>query len=499
MAEEIELKLALDAEGALRLKRSPLLAGLRPVRQQLQSIYYDTPDFRLLRQGAALRVRRVGRRWLQTVKAEAPSVGALTRRPEWEVPVASGRPDITCLPAPARAFFPPDLVAALTPCFSTRFTRTSWHLGEGENRLELALDRGEIEAAGGRLPIAEIELELLAGSPVYLYDVAEQLATELTFQLEPRSKAERGYRLAGALKAGPVKARPPALAPDDAPLQAWRAMAGAALAQFTANVPGLLSEDDPEYVHQARVAIRRLLTVADMAKSLDRPRPHWRRDLRTLMTALAAAREWDVFVTELLPALTGLAPELHAQLERRAAQAQLRARARARAAVRAPDCVRLVLAVGRSLVPDPARDEEKGKVRQWARRLLERRLKRLKRLGKGFERLDARGRHRVRIAAKRLRYVADAFAPLYGAPAKTYLDRLAGLQDKLGAANDAVMARQLVGELKLRGARGASIEAEFERALEAQLAWHSQGLAEAWREFIQATPFWCKKAAKSKT
>ncbi|TCS69236.1 inorganic triphosphatase YgiF [Sulfuritortus calidifontis] len=494
MADEIELKLAVTAAEALRLKRSPMLAGVRPVRRLLYSIYYDTPEFDLLGQGVALRVRRVGRRWIQTVKAEAQSVGALTTRPEWEVQVASGQPDIARLPEPARAYFPAEVVAALKPCFSTRFERTAWLLEEAGNSLELALDRGEIEAGRSRLPIAEVEFELRAGSPDCLFEVAGRLAKTVAFGLEPRSKAERGYALAGAFKPMPVKAKAPVLGRDDDPGRAWQAMAAAALAQFSANVPGLLSDDEPEFVHQARVAIRRLLAVSGMAKTLDLPRPRWRSDLRQLLAALAPAREWDVLVTELLPELKSMAAAQGEALRVRAVRLQERARAEAREAVRSPDCVRLVLAIGRDL---SAPVEAKGKIRSWARTLLDRRLRRLKRLGRDFEALDAKGRHRVRIAAKKLRYTADALAPVYGAAAVPYLDQLSALQDKLGAANDAVMAMQLIDELGLKGEQGAAVREVFERALQVRTQAHARGLGTSWHDFVETPPFW-HKAAKQR-
>lgn len=82
MAQEIELKLALSPDQVSRLKQSAPLLGLKPHRRMLESVYYDTPDFALFKQGVALRVRKVGRRWIQTVKAESASLGALSSRPE---------------------------------------------------------------------------------------------------------------------------------------------------------------------------------------------------------------------------------------------------------------------------------------------------------------------------------------------------------------------------------------------------------------------------------
>ncbi len=57
-------------------------------------------------------------------------------------------------------------------------------------------------------------------------------------------------------------------------------------------------------------------------------------------------------------------------------------------------------------------------------------------------------RHAARIAAKRLRYVAEFFAPLFpGKRTRTYLETLAAAQDALGQFNDAVTAAALAGEL----------------------------------------------------
>ncbi|MEJ8826726.1 CHAD domain-containing protein [Variovorax humicola] len=68
--------------------------------------------------------------------------------------------------------------------------------------------------------------------------------------------------------------------------------------------------------------------------------------------------------------------------------------------------------------------------------------------GKGIARARPAQRHRVRIAAKRLRYATDFFRSLYpGKPAQRYIERLAALQDVLGQLNDAIVAKRLLGEL----------------------------------------------------
>ncbi|HEY6123032.1 MAG TPA: CHAD domain-containing protein, partial [Steroidobacteraceae bacterium] len=59
--------------------------------------------------------------------------------------------------------------------------------------------------------------------------------------------------------------------------------------------------------------------------------------------------------------------------------------------------------------------------------------------------------HRVRIRAKRLRYVLDAFGGLYGDAAREYLDALAKLQHVLGDYHDSTVRAGLFAELVTRG------------------------------------------------
>ena len=68
---EIELKLEVPAQSIARLNRSPLLKGATTASRKpatLVSVYFDTDKLKLRNKGLSLRVRRIGRRHVQTIK-----------------------------------------------------------------------------------------------------------------------------------------------------------------------------------------------------------------------------------------------------------------------------------------------------------------------------------------------------------------------------------------------------------------------------------------------
>ena len=144
----------------------------------------------------AARVRRVGRRWRQTVKGAR----SIAIRNEWETPVASRRLEPARLPLAAiRRATGVDLArvaASLVPVFETRFTRRARLVTRGGAKIELALDRGYVRAGRRRAAISELELELKSGTMRELRSEARRLARRFGLRLLEESKAERGYRLA---------------------------------------------------------------------------------------------------------------------------------------------------------------------------------------------------------------------------------------------------------------------------------------------------------------
>ncbi len=487
MGMEVELKLALAPEAASRLRHHPMLKGCKPVRRKLLSLYFDTPDFALSRRGVALRLRRIGYHWEQTLKAEAESTGALTSRPEWNIQVTGNRPDLDVLPAEARALLAGVDAADLAPCFSTEFTRTTWHLERAGGALELALDQGEVRVGEASEAISEVEFELKAGTGAQLFQVAIGFLEALPFTLEPRSKAERGYLLAGVIRAAPLRGGKPDLSAGQDAGTAWRTMLASSLSHLIANVPGTLAGLDPEYLHQMRVAVRRLRTLLQLGRSLSLDESLWKDDLRWLMGELSPARDWDVFATETWPRFSqpwaGEAPVrlLFEQVAARRAQANTRARA----ALTSGRFVRLVLEAEAGMAEAPTSGRS---VDEWAAEVLDHRLKQFKRQGRDFARLDASGRHALRIAAKRLRYSADAFASLHDKRARVYLSTLATLQDALGVANDLVVAQRLLGEFV--GTSHAYAVGLLEGYMTGVSTGRLASLKRAYAKFVGLKPFW---------
>src|SRR5688572_11182916 len=243
MQIEREIKFRLTPEAARRVARQVRPAG--PWRRRMVSNeYYDTANERLRRAGVALRLRRDGKRRLQTLKVESAGAG-LTTRAEWKIPAPRGRLDVAAFPREeilaATGLDMAKLATRLRPWFETRFDRRSAHvLVDGATRAEIAVDRGYVAAGERREPISEIELELKAGDTASLLRYAAAIAKPLGLALEFESKAERGYRLvSGEAFPPPRKWRRPRLGELATPSEAFSAIFGAALTQAGANARGV--------------------------------------------------------------------------------------------------------------------------------------------------------------------------------------------------------------------------------------------------------------------
>ncbi len=202
MGHELELKLAMTPQALGRLRRHPSIRSLagsaRARKLSLITTYYDTPDRQLAARGMALRIRSSGKNFVQTLKIPTDDGRGLQSMAEYEAALPGDRLDPTLIANDRLADFlaEPDIGDALGPIFETRLERYVLPVHLFGSQIEIAFDRGEVVAGDKRQALCEAEFELKDGQPEALYQLALSVIEDIPFQLESRSKAERGHALA---------------------------------------------------------------------------------------------------------------------------------------------------------------------------------------------------------------------------------------------------------------------------------------------------------------
>jgi triphosphatase len=512
---EIELKLALDRAAASRaahLARHPAVVAVRRGRlrtSRVISTYYDTPGFDLEHAGIALRLRRDGARWLQTVKGPplASDGAALHAHDEHEWRLTRPSLDQALLMQTPwhKLFSKAQKHGQFAPIFATDIVRRVLPLEFPDGTTAtLAIDVGAIQTkrpAGHRSPVAEIEIEIGNGTPLPAYALALALLDDWPLSIATATKAARGYSLVrGEPEEGkaPVRAEAVEFAPDDPADQALRAVAQGCLRHIAGNAAGLVAAADPEWVHQMRIGTRRLrscLGLLEVIAGAKRVAPLV-KEVRWLAAILGAARDWDVLATETLSPLAAALdqdPAAHkdlARLRRSIGGHRSAARKAARDAVRSPRFQRMILSIGAFCAePAEAHAHPVESAQMFAEKLLAHRHAKLLERGAALEAGTPEERHAVRIAAKKLRYAAEFFSPPH--PRKrnrAYIKALSRLQDALGQAQDAVTAVRLTEGIARKG-DDATVGA-VRGWVAAQTVVLGPDIGRAWKKFVAAKPFW---------
>ena len=499
---ETELKLLLPgaqpATIETRLRKLGVLARRRTSTQWLWNVYHDTPEQALRQQRHALRMRCVSQRpwkstttaatlrgtWIQTFKSAGVSQGGLSQRGEWESRERAGRLNPLALRATPWASLDPDgqLFATLQPCFEARCRRTAWTLHRYHGAtIEVALDIGEISANGRTEPILELELELKTGAPEALYLLAREVASALAVLPCDVSKAERGYRLAQGISHPASPAAALQLPAGARPMVAACKALAATFEQFTRNLASLLGSDDPEVVHQARVAWRRWRSAVRLfAPWL--PQPPDAAGLRPLLDALGPLRDLDVLRTDTLgrwlPAFVDgnearqhIADLAAARIDE--ARTEQRERARAVLAQPATGLALLGLAHDLGQLHAEAEAAPAGPSTPWAAARVKKLQRRLEVALKASRKpqADPEQVHQTRIQAKRTRYAAEMLRDLLPARrAKALTQAATAVQTRLGDDRDLQLAVRLLGELQVDPAL-----VQFMRGVLAREAWTGLG------------------------
>ena len=452
---EIELKLEFDHAYLARIRAHPLLAATASQQKTLRTTYYDTADLVLRKAGVSLRVRDTNGRFVQTIKSASGTAG-LFDRSEWEHEVKDR--DIDLIAASGTALEPLLSVRvrnALRPVFETRVNRTVYELARKGSDIEIALDRGVVAAGGRKAAINEIELELRHGEPTELFHLARELDAIVPLRIAGKVKAERGYELVEDAHQAFEKAKPIELNPGMASGEAFRAIVRNCLHQIIANEPGVRT-GDAEALHQMRIGLRRLrAAITAFAKvSSDSKQDRIKRELKTATNKLGPARDLDVFAADVFKHLseTGAGEKEFAEASRDFTIRRKKTYAALVDFVRSKRFRRTLLNVAEWIETGPwtrARAGVEQPIQNHATDVLAKFRKQITKKGRDLHELDACARHKLRIKAKKLRYMIEFFAGVFPGHKnvkrrQATLNSLKTLQDTLGSLNDIAARKALV-------------------------------------------------------
>ena len=505
---EIELKLVVDSDRLAEFNEAPIIvdnARSRGSRKHYKTVYYDTPDRKLRREGLTLRVRQSGTRFTQTVKTECGD-DPLTRG-EWEASVPSIAPDV----ALAAPFIPVKLLAELEhrqlePVFTSDIHRHQRLVDLPSGTVEVAFDHGLLKAGERTLPVSEIELELKAGGAGAIYELALGLAQHGPLRPSIQPKSERGFDLAeGAPPTAPKPCKlrlDPSVPLDDALTRILRAC----LHHLLQSLPAAEDGRDLEGVHQLRVALRRLRSALHLMRSVSslNKLEMLRAEAKWLASSLTAAREWDIFQTQTLPSIAKACPSVTGfdALDEVAERRRTAAYHKVRFVLADQRCATFLLNLGawieargwRSDISSENLSELTEPALAFAQRTLAAQYTRVLKRGRRLKSMNPEERHRVRLAVKKLRYGTDFLLPLCGEgkAVKRFRERLIELQEELGSFNDMATTASLLS--------GLGMETPDSRIAAAAIAgWQASSmkstesrLREAWRNFVKAQAPWEK-------
>ncbi|MEM9495757.1 MAG: CHAD domain-containing protein [Pseudomonadota bacterium] len=264
--------------------------------------------------------------------------------------------------------------------------------------------------------------------------------------------------------------------------------------------PAVLERRDPRGLQQLRVALRRLRVIERLYRPYltDPTLLGLAKRARRLTRLFGVARDWDVFLTTILPdAAEGAYPPAGFQ--------GLRRRAEAERAEAWDDVINAVLSRGFGRLSIDLLDA--GRTRPWlkgadpalrapvlgfAQTVLDDALANALFVGADIDRQSLIGRHPLRIALKRVRYAAQTFRALFPKEhRKPYMAELSRFQEALGQINDVATAHLLADHAAKGGGDDVIRAAGFLYGVQApQAILAAEAVDNAWAAFKTKTPFW---------
>lgn len=462
-----------------------------PETIRMETVYFDTPDLRLARWGVSLR-RRAGEGWTLKLAPLPSNLGApaqVLERDELTFQGGATKPPTSALDV-VRAYV---RKSELVPVARLSTVRRRVRLVDGAGARVAEVVDDEVSVRDGRRVAArfrEIEVEVPDAGASNGAVTAEPILTSLVTRLRQAGAGAPDPTPKHVRAIGPRAIEPPEVAPQ--PLPAGAPARDVIKNALASSVAALLNHDplirtgrDPEAVHQARVATRRLRSnLRTFGPLLDL---EWTEPLRSelgwLAMGLGAVRDREVLLGRLLERAKSLPAS-----DQRSAASLLQLleieigdlRKKLIADLDSPryiDLLEMLVAASHSPQVLPEADQPATGVLPALATSPWRRLRsavRQTRATANETPTDAE-LHRIRILAKRARYAAEAVAPIAGVQATAFARTAARLQTVLGEHQDSVTAQAWLRSARVTGKRafvaGELIALERLAAQDARARW----------------------------
>ncbi len=449
---EFELKFEIPPAN-LKSVAAAVWAG-KAMRQRLQASYFDTADGALAACGIVVRLRKEGRRWVQTAKGPAADLlerlehnVALPLQSAGTMPMLDlsrhrgtpvGQVIDKALGLKAHENYP-----RLDLLYGTDVQRVTRRVASGGSVVEVALDQGRVFVDGHSQAICELEVELKEGTPLAAVVVARQWRAAHGLWMSTIAKSMKGQRLRSATLIGAATSAilhkfSPKFSQHVSGEEMITAVVQSCLSQILHNASELAGgSHHPDHIHELRVGIRRLRTaLRELAGLTDALDPTWEIVLVQTFRALGAHRDHSHLTLVLQPQLLAAGGPT---IRFNDTNSHIPDPGET---VRAPNFQDALLGlVGFVHREVPKTADASDALKKTMSLRLDKLHTRALREGKKFLALDEAHQHGVRKCLKRLRYLIEFSSPLFAARKVNGMTAaLKPAQDALGLYNDELVA-----------------------------------------------------------
>jgi CHAD domain-containing protein/uncharacterized protein YjbK len=467
--QEIEYKYLLQKpdidQAVLDLLRSAGFLVERQSKITQEDLYLDTFDWKLFRHGLALCRTHVNRKNFYTLKTLGKGKDGRVERPEIDCEIKQdfGDPaDVSSAEIQqkiADIIYPRRLMVQL----AVRTERKPCKVISADGtETRIVFDSTGFQARGFNRPritdrLFEMEIELQKGTSAGLRAIATEIAKDLVLLPSPKSRLEKAIERLGIRL--PAKNPPDALTVkrDDRFDAAAQKILAFQLSRLQENIPGVTADIDSEFVHQARVATRRMRSMIRLFKDAipTGSAVYFAEELLWLASLFGAVRDIDVFILNLQKFLAEIewAPQKvngiilrQVQEERQLLLAELNtglSSARWRIL-----SLRLSNFANRKPALNPSAPLALRAVDKIAPLLISTHFEEvIKRGNTLLIKPKPKNYHKLRIESKKLRYVSEFFDSAFGDGLTPFIAEVIKIQDCLGELQDTVFTKRFIESL----------------------------------------------------